>query len=125
MGLFSFLRGRLRTIWKKKTIALSFYGFHSFEVGFGLSNSNGINFFISSFHSFEVGFGLYQPGNDTIISKMFSFLRGRLRTTIYRNPYTRVKLMFSFLRGRLRTAAVEKIVNDEIVFSFLRGRLRT
>jgi len=125
---FSFLRGRLRTSKPVEVSTSSLAGFHSFEVGFGQSARQPYGGSKCCFHSFEVGFGptlSYSSrrkntcfhsfevgfGQEAILQllkfgKLFSFLRGRLRTKLsFRVPVGCA--LFSFLRGRLRTIYVE------------------
>ena len=66
-GLFSFLRGRLRT-YRVETKKPHQYRFHSFEVGFGPTYEDPYDAVMCGFHSFEVGFGLkekYKPRHAT------------------------------------------------------------
>jgi len=83
------------------------------------------NKLLESFHSFEVGFGLDLQNETHIVTIRFSFLRGRLRTSVSAFFHGSRKIAFSFLRGRLRTE--NTAIHCEILrrFSFLRGRLRT
>jgi len=79
-NMFSFLRGRLRTVGENAILECK-----------------------TSFHSFEVGFGLTMHAARIKGAAEFSFLRGRLRTGGNRFEWKEIEREFSFLRGRLRT----------------------
>jgi len=100
---FSFLRGRLRTPAGQIIYRLLERKF-SFLRGRlrTLKVQSGNYFGPKGFHSFEVGFGRY--------------------TFVYRKD---TDTRFSFLRGRLRTQGADAKGGKHATFSFLRGRLRT